>query len=119
MAIDRKNIVDASRRRLIEKLAAGGVTSAFAACFVTASLAPGLASAAVQRQGNSTVKLITLLHRKPGMSREDFIARYESVHSKIGEKYCDPMHITLILLIVFKMFLPTGPARNSLRREIL
>lgn len=90
MAINRKNIVDASRRRLIEKLAAGGVTSAFAACFVTASLEPGLASAAVRQQGNSTVKLITLLHRKPGMSRDDFIARYESVHSKIGEKYLRP-----------------------------
>ena len=33
------------------------------------------------------VKLITLLKRKAGMSREDFIAYYENNHRVIGEKY--------------------------------
>jgi hypothetical protein len=33
------------------------------------------------------LKLITLLKRKAGMSREDFIAYYESNHRVIGEKY--------------------------------
>lgn len=32
------------------------------------------------------IKLITLLKRRPGMSREDFIAYYETNHARIGEK---------------------------------
>lgn len=36
------------------------------------------------------VKLITFLHRKPGMSREAFIERYENGHREIGEKYLSP-----------------------------
>ncbi len=32
------------------------------------------------------IKLITLLHRKPGMTREQFIERYENGHREIGEK---------------------------------
>lgn len=33
------------------------------------------------------IKVITLLTRKPGMSREAFIEHYETHHRKIGEKY--------------------------------
>ena len=33
------------------------------------------------------IKLVTLLTRKPGMSREAFIEHYETHHRKIGEKY--------------------------------
>lgn len=33
------------------------------------------------------IKIITLLTRKPGMSREAFIEHYETHHRKIGEKY--------------------------------
>ena len=33
------------------------------------------------------IKVVTLLTRKPGMSREAFIEHYESHHRKIGEKY--------------------------------
>jgi len=32
-------------------------------------------------------KLIGLLKRRPGMSREDFIRYYETNHRRIGEKY--------------------------------
>ena len=33
------------------------------------------------------IKIVTLLTRKPGMSREAFIEHYETHHRKIGEKY--------------------------------
>jgi len=33
------------------------------------------------------IKLVTLLSKKPGMSREAFIAHYETHHRLIGEKY--------------------------------
>ena len=33
------------------------------------------------------IKVVTLLTRKPGMSREAFIEHYETNHRKIGEKY--------------------------------
>ena len=33
------------------------------------------------------IKVVTLLTRKPGMSREAFIEHYESHHRIIGEKY--------------------------------
>ena len=33
------------------------------------------------------IKVVTLLTRKPGMSREAFIDHYETHHRKIGEKY--------------------------------
>ena len=33
------------------------------------------------------IKVLTLLTRKPGMSREAFIEHYETHHQKIGEKY--------------------------------
>ena len=33
------------------------------------------------------IKVVTLLTRKPGMSRETFIEHYETHHRKIGEKY--------------------------------
>ena len=33
------------------------------------------------------IKVVTLLTRKPGMSREAFIEHYETHHKKIGEKY--------------------------------
>ena len=33
------------------------------------------------------IKVVTLLTRKPGMSREAFIEDYETHHRKIGEKY--------------------------------
>ena len=33
------------------------------------------------------IKVVTLLTRKPGMSREAFIEYYEAHHRKIGEKY--------------------------------
>ena len=33
------------------------------------------------------IKLVTLLPRKPGLSREAFLAHYETHHRKIGEKY--------------------------------
>ena len=33
------------------------------------------------------IKVVTLLTRKPGMSRQAFIEHYESHHRKIGEKY--------------------------------
>ena len=33
------------------------------------------------------IEVVTLLTRKPGMSREAFIEHYETHHRKIGEKY--------------------------------
>ena len=33
-----------------------------------------------------SVTVITMLKRRPGMSREDFVAYYESNHARIGEK---------------------------------
>ena len=33
------------------------------------------------------IKVVTMLARKPGMSREAFIEHYETHHRKIGEKY--------------------------------
>jgi len=33
------------------------------------------------------IKLVTLLTKKPGLSREAFIEHYETHHKKIGEKY--------------------------------
>jgi hypothetical protein len=33
------------------------------------------------------IKVVTLLTRKPGISREAFIEHYETHHRKIGEKY--------------------------------
>ena len=33
------------------------------------------------------IKVVTLLTRKPGMSREAFIEHYETHHRRIGEKY--------------------------------
>ena len=36
------------------------------------------------------IKVITLLHRRPGMTREEFIEYYESNHRLIGEKYLKP-----------------------------
>ena len=33
------------------------------------------------------IKVVTLLTRKPGMSRQAFIEHYETHHRKIGEKY--------------------------------
>ena len=33
------------------------------------------------------IKVVTLLTRKPGMSREAFVEHYENHHRKIGEKY--------------------------------
>ena len=35
------------------------------------------------------IKVVTLLTRKPGMSREAFIEYYENNHRLIGEKYLD------------------------------
>lgn len=39
------------------------------------------------REVSGVIKVITLLTRKPGMSREAFIEYYESNHRLIGEKY--------------------------------
>ena len=36
------------------------------------------------------IKLITLLHKRADLSREQFIARYENGHKHIGEKYLRP-----------------------------
>lgn len=33
------------------------------------------------------IKLIFMLKRRPGMSREDFIARYEGGHAQLGAKH--------------------------------
>jgi hypothetical protein len=33
------------------------------------------------------IKLVTLLTRRPGMSKEDFVSYYETRHRLIGEKY--------------------------------
>ena len=33
------------------------------------------------------IKLITLLHKRADLTREQFIARYENGHKQIGEKY--------------------------------
>jgi uncharacterized protein (TIGR02118 family) len=35
----------------------------------------------------SPYKVVILLKRKPGMSMDDFVAYYESTHSKLAEKY--------------------------------
>ena len=35
------------------------------------------------------IKVVTLLTRKPGMTRQAFIEHYESQHRLIGEKYLD------------------------------
>jgi hypothetical protein len=32
------------------------------------------------------IKLVSLFHRRPGMTKEEFIAYYEQYHRKIGEK---------------------------------
>jgi len=40
-----------------------------------------------------TVTVLTLLKRRPGMSRSDFMAYYESKHRLIGEKVLGPWAI--------------------------
>ena len=40
-----------------------------------------------------TVTVLTLLKRRPGMSKADFIAYYESTHRLIGEKVLGPWAI--------------------------
>lgn len=39
---------------------------------------------------DSTIKLVTLLRRRNGMSMDEFKDYYESVHARIGEKYLAP-----------------------------
>lgn len=41
-------------------------------------------------EADPTIKLVTLLRRRDGMTMEDFKAYYESVHARIGEKYLSP-----------------------------
>lgn len=36
---------------------------------------------------NAMIKVVTLLTKKSGMSRQAFVDHYETYHSKIGEKY--------------------------------
>jgi EthD domain len=36
------------------------------------------------------IKMVSLLKRRPGMSREEFIAYYEANHRRIGEKVLKP-----------------------------
>lgn len=48
----------------------------------------GSSGAAVEQA--STIKLVTLLRRKDGMTMEAFKDYYESVHARIGEKYLSP-----------------------------
>jgi hypothetical protein len=33
-----------------------------------------------------TFKVVTLLKRRPGMTMDEFVARYEGVHAKLGER---------------------------------
>ena len=33
------------------------------------------------------IKMIFMLKRRPGMSREEFVRYYESTHAKLGEKH--------------------------------
>lgn len=49
----------------------------------------GTATAAVLGGGNAdgTVKLVFMLKRRAGMSREDFLHYYETHHARLGEKY--------------------------------
>jgi hypothetical protein len=63
---------------------------------LTGLAAPGLVQAAggtptagVLGGGNADgmVKMVFLLKRHPGMSREDFLKYYESHHARLGEKY--------------------------------
>lgn len=86
-----------TRRDLLGRLTAGAVNgspiirgtahaSAWVASLVGALTVAGQTTAA-DRTVAPTVKLLTLLHRKPGMSRQAFIDRYESIHSKLGVKY--------------------------------
>ena len=39
---------------------------------------------------DTTIKLVTLLRRKDGMTLDEFKAYYESIHARIGEKYLAP-----------------------------
>jgi len=77
-ATTQRDDLHSRRRLLVSAMTAGmlGAMSVVSGSTKAAELTPG-----------STVKLITLLHRKPGMSREAFVTRYETLHSRIGEKY--------------------------------
>jgi len=48
----------------------------------------GSSSAAAEQ--NTTIKLVTLLRRRNGMTMDEFKDYYESVHARIGEKYLSP-----------------------------
>ena len=70
---------ECSRRGLMRSALIAGMLGA---------LAPNsFAGMTANNRHDAPVKLITLLHRKPGMSRAAFVERYETIHSKIGEKY--------------------------------
>lgn len=65
------------------------MTSAFANA--AAECEPGRdAKSRADAEGDSTIKLVTLLRRKEGMSMAAFKEYYESVHARIGEKYLSP-----------------------------
>lgn len=46
--------------------------------------------AAAEAERDTTIKLVTLLRRKDGMTLDEFKDYYESVHARIGEKYLAP-----------------------------
>jgi hypothetical protein len=39
---------------------------------------------------DATIKLVTLLRRRDGMTMDEFKDYYESIHARIGEKYLSP-----------------------------
>ncbi len=63
-------------------------------------------------EDDSTIKLVTLLRRKEGMSMEGFKEYYETVHARIGEKYLSPHAIRY-----FRRYLHPVPGPDESRAE--
>ena len=53
------------------------------------------------------VKLVFMLKRKPGMSREDFLRYYEQHHARLGEKYV-PNAVRYVRRFIDPMAGPSG-----------
>ena len=79
---DTQGRTDYLRRELLHTTILAGLLAASVPRHATANPS--------KLESRTQVKLITLLHRKPGMSREAFIERYETIHRVLGEKYLRP-----------------------------
>jgi hypothetical protein len=78
-----------TRSRLVAASAAVLATGMLAMPAMADGTAGKTATAVVLGGGNAdgTVKLVFMLKRRTGMSREEFLHYYESHHARLGEKY--------------------------------